>query len=180
VLNSMGFYNMQRGDAPSSNAWPMNTPSATIFISQPWVARLAQHTMIRTADSLPWEAVSISRLAPRCSGGQSQSQKRDQSTLVRHDSEDRRDTKHVLLISVDRMHALDLTNYVAAHPSSTLARLSGHGITYTNASTPFVSDSFPGLAALTTGDSPPRACQSVEALRMLGQDWREHAWDNVS
>src|SRR5262249_20412094 len=69
------------------------------------------------------------------------------------DSDDRR-VKHVLLISVDGMHALDLTNYVASHPHSTLAQLSEHGNTYTNASTPFVSDSFPGLAALVTGGSP--------------------------
>src|SRR5215471_12394594 len=70
-----------------------------------------------------------------------------------HDGDDRR-VKHVLLISVDGMHALDLTNYVASHPHSTLAQLSEHGNTYTNASTPFVSDSFPGLAALVTGGSP--------------------------
>ncbi|HEV7676819.1 MAG TPA: alkaline phosphatase family protein [Candidatus Angelobacter sp.] len=60
----------------------------------------------------------------------------------------------MLLISVDGMHALDLTNYIAAHPNSTLAQLSGHGVTYTNASTPYISDSFPGLAALVTGGSP--------------------------
>jgi hypothetical protein len=70
------------------------------------------------------------------------------------DQEQRRDIKHILLISVDGMHALDLTNYVAAHPGSTMARLSGHGITYTNAYTPYISDSFPGLAALVTGGSP--------------------------
>ncbi|HEV2988888.1 MAG TPA: alkaline phosphatase family protein [Candidatus Angelobacter sp.] len=62
--------------------------------------------------------------------------------------------KHVLLISVDGMHALDLTNYVAGHPDSTLAHLKAHGITYTNASTSQPSDSFPGLAALITGGSP--------------------------
>jgi hypothetical protein len=62
--------------------------------------------------------------------------------------------KHVLLISVDGMHALDLTNYVAAHPNSTLAQLSAHGKTYTNASSSLPSDSFPGLAALVTGGSP--------------------------
>ena len=32
--------------------------------------------------------------------------------------------KHVLLISVDGLHALDVSNYVAAHPSSALAELS--------------------------------------------------------
>lgn len=62
--------------------------------------------------------------------------------------------KHVLLISVDGLHALDLTNYVASHPQSTLAALSGHGVTYTNASASTPSDSFPGLAALVTGGSP--------------------------
>ncbi|HEY6352045.1 MAG TPA: alkaline phosphatase family protein [Candidatus Angelobacter sp.] len=69
------------------------------------------------------------------------------------DGDDRR-TRHVLLISVDGLHALDLNNYVAAHPNSTLALLSKHGKTYTNASTSQPSDSFPGLAALVTGGSP--------------------------
>jgi hypothetical protein len=62
--------------------------------------------------------------------------------------------KHVLLISVDGLHALDLSNYVVTHPDSNLALLSRHGVTYTNASTSSPSDSFPGLAALVTGGSP--------------------------
>jgi hypothetical protein len=62
--------------------------------------------------------------------------------------------KHVLLISVDGLHALDLANYVAGHPDSTLAALSNHGVTYTNNSTSTPSDSFPGLASLVTGGSP--------------------------
>jgi len=62
--------------------------------------------------------------------------------------------RHVLLISVDGLHALDLSNYVSSHPTSTLAALSSHGITYTNASTSQPSDSFPGLASLVTGGSP--------------------------
>jgi hypothetical protein len=62
--------------------------------------------------------------------------------------------KHVLLISVDGLHALDVANYVAAHPHSALAELAGHGITYSNARTPSNSDSFPGLLALVTGGSP--------------------------
>ena len=62
--------------------------------------------------------------------------------------------KHVLLISVDGMHALDLTNYVGTHPDSNLAALSQHGVTFDNASTSLPSDSFPGLAALLTGGSP--------------------------
>jgi hypothetical protein len=62
--------------------------------------------------------------------------------------------KHVLLISVDGLHALDLSNYVASHPDSTLAELSRHGVTYSNDSASTPSDSFPGLAALVTGGSP--------------------------
>jgi hypothetical protein len=62
--------------------------------------------------------------------------------------------KHVLLISVDGLHALDLSNYVNSHQDSTLALLSRSGVTYTNASTSTPSDSFPGLAALVTGGSP--------------------------
>ncbi len=62
--------------------------------------------------------------------------------------------KHVLLISVDGLHALDLTNFVASHQQSTLAQLNSHGFTYTNASTSLPTDSFPGLAALVTGGSP--------------------------
>jgi len=62
--------------------------------------------------------------------------------------------KHVLLISIDGMHALDVANYVAAHPGSALAELSEHAITYSNARTPANSDSFPGLLALVTGGSP--------------------------
>jgi len=65
--------------------------------------------------------------------------------------------KHVLLISVDGLHALDLANYVNTHGDSTLAQLSSHGITYTNASTSSPSDSFPGLASLVTGGSPVTA-----------------------
>src|SRR2546429_1401478 len=62
--------------------------------------------------------------------------------------------RHVLLISVDGLHALDVANFVQSHPNSTLAELSGHGITYSNARTPALSDSFPGLLALVTGGSP--------------------------
>jgi len=61
---------------------------------------------------------------------------------------------HVLLISVDGMHAIDLENYVNAHPRSALAELAGHGVRYTGASSSKPSDSFPGLLAMVTGGSP--------------------------
>jgi len=62
--------------------------------------------------------------------------------------------KHVLLISVDGLHALDVARYVDGHPYSTLTQLTKHGIIYSNARTPANSDSFPGLLALVTGGSP--------------------------
>jgi hypothetical protein len=65
--------------------------------------------------------------------------------------------QHVLLISVDGLHALDLANFVSSHHDSTLALLSRSGVTYTNASTSAPSDSFPGLATLVTGGSPTTA-----------------------
>jgi len=61
--------------------------------------------------------------------------------------------KHVLLVSVDGLHSLDVANYVTAHPGSALAELSNHGVTFGNARTPANSDSFPGLLALITGGS---------------------------
>src|SRR5262245_10558941 len=62
--------------------------------------------------------------------------------------------QHVLLISVDGLHAVDLAQFVAAHPHSALARLSAHGVTYTQASASKPSDSFPGLLSMVTGGSP--------------------------
>ena len=62
--------------------------------------------------------------------------------------------KHVLLLSVDGLHGLDVSRYVAGHPNSALAELSRHGTTYSNARTPVHTDSFPGLLALVTGGSP--------------------------
>ena len=62
--------------------------------------------------------------------------------------------RHVLLISVDGMHQVDLARYVAKNPSSNLASLAKSGISYTNAHTPTPSDSFPGLMGLITGGHP--------------------------
>jgi hypothetical protein len=58
---------------------------------------------------------------------------------------------HVLLISIDGMHAVDLSTYITNHPTSTLATLSASGLTYSNAMTTAPSDSFPGLLAQVTG-----------------------------
>ncbi|GLS19418.1 phosphodiesterase [Labrys miyagiensis] len=62
--------------------------------------------------------------------------------------------KHVLLISVDGLHAIDVANYVASHPAGALAGLTQHGLFYPNALTTAPSDSFPGLVAQVTGGTP--------------------------
>jgi Type I phosphodiesterase / nucleotide pyrophosphatase len=70
--------------------------------------------------------------------------------------------RHVLLISIDGMHALDFEN--CAKGISTingglpycpnLAQLGKHGVNYLGASTSKPSDSFPGLMTIVTGGSP--------------------------
>src|SRR5271156_6672694 len=70
--------------------------------------------------------------------------------------------KHVLLISVDGMHAVDFLN--CANGISTanngqpfcpaIAALGQTGVNYVSASTSKPSDSFPGLMAIVTGGSP--------------------------
>jgi Type I phosphodiesterase / nucleotide pyrophosphatase len=67
--------------------------------------------------------------------------------------------RHVLLISIDGMHALDFANCVngingAPGYCPNMAELAEHGVTYTQTSTSRPSDSFPGLIALVTGGSP--------------------------
>src|SRR5215470_3991939 len=62
--------------------------------------------------------------------------------------------QHVLLISVDGLHQSDLAWYVQNHPESTLAALTTQGVDYSNASTPFPSDSFPGMVGPATGGNP--------------------------
>lgn len=61
---------------------------------------------------------------------------------------------HVLLISVDGLHEQDVANCMAAKTCPNLVALASTGIHYSNAATPGLSDSFPGLAALITGGSP--------------------------
>lgn len=67
------------------------------------------------------------------------------------------DAKRVLLVSIDGLHEQDLTRCIGANTCPNLALLAKSGVTYTNARTPGLSDSFPGLAALVTGGSPKSA-----------------------
>jgi hypothetical protein len=69
---------------------------------------------------------------------------------------------HVLLISIDGMHALDFVNCTNGISTindgepycPNLAELGQHGVNYLGASASKPSDSFPGLTALVTGGSP--------------------------
>ena len=67
---------------------------------------------------------------------------------------EREGIRHVLLISIDGMHAVDYENCVAAGTCPTLAALGKTGANYTRTTTSRPSDSFPGLMALVTGGSP--------------------------
>ncbi|HEX6394341.1 MAG TPA: alkaline phosphatase family protein, partial [Acidimicrobiales bacterium] len=63
-------------------------------------------------------------------------------------------TQHVLLISVDGLHASDLSQCEANSECPNLANLANFGTTYSNAHTSRPSDSAPGLMALATGGDP--------------------------
>src|SRR5579863_7485893 len=65
--------------------------------------------------------------------------------------------KHVLLISVDGMHAIDLKNWIASHPNGNFAKLAAHGVQYPGAYTTAPSDSYPGMLAQVTGGTPKTA-----------------------
>ena len=62
--------------------------------------------------------------------------------------------QHVLLISVDGMHEVDLSSWIAGNPTSNLAQLAQNAVVYTAANTTTPSDSFPGMLALVTGGTP--------------------------
>jgi Type I phosphodiesterase / nucleotide pyrophosphatase len=63
-------------------------------------------------------------------------------------------SRHVLLISIDGMHALDLHNCMAASACPNMAALASTGVNYARTSTSKPSDSFPGLMAIVTGGTP--------------------------
>jgi len=72
---------------------------------------------------------------------------------------DQRGIRHVLLISIDGMHAVDFINCAqgingGAPYCPNLAALALNGVNYLNTSTSRPSDSFPGLTALVSGGTP--------------------------
>lgn len=68
--------------------------------------------------------------------------------------DDHHRVRHVLLLSIDGLHQHDLATCLQSGACPTLAKLAGHGLTYTNARTTTPSDSFPGLLAQLTGGTP--------------------------
>src|SRR5262249_36994273 len=62
--------------------------------------------------------------------------------------------RHVLLLSIDGFHGVDLQNWVNDHANSTLARPARRGVTFDDARTSTPSDSFPGLVSIVTGGTP--------------------------
>jgi hypothetical protein len=75
---------------------------------------------------------------------------------------------HVLLISIDGMHAVDYEICAKNNTCPNLAALGKTGVNYTRTTTSRPSDSFPGLMALVTGGTP----RSVGA-------YYDVAWDRV-
>ena len=63
-------------------------------------------------------------------------------------------SRHVLLVSIDGMHAVDYGYCVAHGTCPNLAALGRTGVNYTRTSTSQPSDSFPGLMAIVTGGTP--------------------------
>jgi hypothetical protein len=78
------------------------------------------------------------------------------------DSVGSKHVKHVLLLSIDGMHAVDFYNCTHGIAGANggdpycpnMAALGRTGITYVSASSSKPSDSFPGIAALVTGGTP--------------------------
>ncbi|MGA7808398.1 alkaline phosphatase family protein, partial [Bradyrhizobium sp.] len=62
--------------------------------------------------------------------------------------------KHVLLVSVDGMHAIDLSRWIESRPGGNFAKLAHNGVVYPNAYTTAPSDSYPGMLAQVTGGTP--------------------------
>jgi hypothetical protein len=62
--------------------------------------------------------------------------------------------QHVLLLSIDGMHALDFENCAKDGTCPHLAALGETGVNYTRTSASRPSDSFPGLMAIVTGGTP--------------------------
>src|SRR5215469_16463899 len=75
---------------------------------------------------------------------------------VANDNDQGGGIQHILLVSIDGMHAVDFINCAGGSAPScpNLAQLKQHGLNYLEASASRPSDSFPGLMAIVSGGSP--------------------------
>jgi hypothetical protein len=80
----------------------------------------------------------------------------DAASKGAHHINNRNGIKHVLLLSIDGMHALDFVNCSKGETPycPNLAELAEHGTNYLDTSASKPSDSFPGLMAIVSGGSP--------------------------
>jgi Type I phosphodiesterase / nucleotide pyrophosphatase len=76
------------------------------------------------------------------------------ASTVWADDDNNNRIQHVLVISIDGMHSLDMALWVKTNPTSTLGKLAAQGMNYTNASTTKPSDSIPSTVGIYTGGSP--------------------------
>ena len=76
------------------------------------------------------------------------------AVLASQQTNHKADIQHVLLLSIDGLHAVDLARYARLYPESAIGQLVETGVSYPNASTSQPSDSFPGILAPVTGGSP--------------------------
>ena len=100
---------------------------------------MSSNLLAKSCSFLLASAISLAPIAGAQEGG------RADEHLGRH---------HVLLISIDGMHAVDYENCTASNTCPTLAALGKTGVNYTRTTTSRPSDSCPGLMALVTGGSP--------------------------
>src|ERR1019366_4471887 len=105
--------------------WPAGAPACGL--TSPWKQRMKDLARVLTGTALATGLLSLAL----------------QSTPAFAENE----VRHVLLLSVDGFHAVDLENCIAKGTCPNLKKLSEHGLTYTNASTTKPSDSFPGMLA---------------------------------
>src|SRR5438552_19012199 len=87
---------------------------------------------------------------------------------------DRARARHVIVISVDGLHESDLEAYIASHATSTLAKFVNEGVSYSNAHTPFPSDSFPAHRDHDGGPSAIRRGLLRRPLEPLAAARRHH------
>ena len=94
--------------------------------------------------------------------------------------------QHVLLVSIDGMHAVDYLNCSQGVKGvnggqpycSNLAKLGATAVNYLDTSTSRPSDSFPGLMAIVTGGTPRThgrvlRCRLRPGLRSSDQNYRQ-------